>query len=236
MSLVTERIEDGILYLELNGFGFSGDISGTGTLYLMDTSGDAYELPTGRIIGRVSCKLATDVKVNAKRYLVLADETGYTSHRIYVGLTHMSLQPATTGVGYKAVFAGDSAVQALLAQEEAFGFTLWVGEGEKQTFAKGAAAFESGKTMSLRLQNFNVADYGEVPVYGQVFMKLADGTVIPCCLDHEGDIPLGNLLKEELKDILAGERAKGIYEGFSCRRPTEELCRRCGYASRFNRG
>ena len=65
---------------------------------------------------------------------------------------------------------------------------------------------------------------------------LVDGTVVPCCLDHEGDIPLGNLLREELKDILAGERAKGIYEGFSCRRPTEELCRRCGYASRFNRG
>ena len=60
--------------------------------------------------------------------------------------------------------------------------------------------------------------------------------MVPCCLDHEGDIPLGNLLKEELEDILAGERAKAIYEGFSCRRPTEELCRRCGYASRFNRG
>ena len=65
---------------------------------------------------------------------------------------------------------------------------------------------------------------------------LVDGTVVPCCLDHEGDIPLGNLLEEELQDILAGEWAKGIYEGFSCRRPTEELCRRCGYASRFNRG
>ncbi len=65
---------------------------------------------------------------------------------------------------------------------------------------------------------------------------LVDGTVVPCCLDHEGDIPLGNLLREELADILAGERAKAIYEGFSCRRPTEELCRRCGYASRFNRG
>ena len=65
---------------------------------------------------------------------------------------------------------------------------------------------------------------------------LVDGTVVPCCLDHEGDIPLGNLLKEGLEDILAGERAKAIYEGFSCRRPTEELCRRCGYASRFNRG
>ena len=65
---------------------------------------------------------------------------------------------------------------------------------------------------------------------------LVDGTVVPCCLDHEGDIPLGNLLQEELGDILASPRAKAIYDGFSGRRPSEELCRRCGYAARFNRG
>ena len=63
----------------------------------------------------------------------------------------------------------------------------------------------------------------------------ADGTVVPCCLDHEGDIPLGNLLRQELEEILASPRAKEIYDGFSARRPSEELCRRCGYASRFNR-
>lgn len=64
---------------------------------------------------------------------------------------------------------------------------------------------------------------------------LADGTVTPCCLDHEGDIPLGNLLRQELGEILASPRARGIYDGFSARRPAEALCRRCGYAARFNR-
>ena len=63
----------------------------------------------------------------------------------------------------------------------------------------------------------------------------ADGTVVPCCLDHEGDIPLGNLLQQELEEILQNPRAKAIYDGFSAREPSEELCRRCGYASRFNR-
>ena len=63
---------------------------------------------------------------------------------------------------------------------------------------------------------------------------LCDGTVVPCCLDHEGDIPLGNLFDEELSDILESERAKAMYDGFSSRKPTEELCRRCGYARRFN--
>ena len=62
---------------------------------------------------------------------------------------------------------------------------------------------------------------------------LCDGTVIPCCLDHEGDIALGNLFREELVDILAGDRAKAIYEGFCRGQAVEELCRKCGYARRF---
>ena len=64
---------------------------------------------------------------------------------------------------------------------------------------------------------------------------LVDGTVVPCCLDHEGDIPLGNLLERPLEEILAGPRTRAVYDGFSRRRPTEELCRRCGYATRFSR-
>ena len=62
---------------------------------------------------------------------------------------------------------------------------------------------------------------------------LVDGTAVPCCLDHEGDIPLGNLLEEELDTILQSPKARALYDGFSRRRPAEELCRRCGYASRF---
>ena len=62
---------------------------------------------------------------------------------------------------------------------------------------------------------------------------LVDGTVVPCCLDHEGDIPLGNLLNQDLEEILHSTRAQAIYEGFSQGKPTEELCRRCGFARRF---
>ena len=62
---------------------------------------------------------------------------------------------------------------------------------------------------------------------------LCDGTVVPCCLDHEGDIPLGNLFTQELDEILASPRARAIYEGFSQRRAVEELCRRCGYRTKF---
>ena len=62
---------------------------------------------------------------------------------------------------------------------------------------------------------------------------LCDGTVVPCCLDHEGDVPLGNLREQELVEILASPRARAIYDGFSRRVAVEALCRRCGYARRF---
>ena len=62
---------------------------------------------------------------------------------------------------------------------------------------------------------------------------LADGTAVPCCLDHEGDIPLGNLLEQELDEILSSPRARAVCDGFSQGKPSEALCRRCGFAARF---
>ncbi|MBE6946496.1 MAG: radical SAM protein [Ruminococcaceae bacterium] len=65
------------------------------------------------------------------------------------------------------------------------------------------------------------------------FAILCDGRVVPCCLDREGAITLGNIFAEDLQTILASPRAKAMVEGFSCRQAKEELCRKCGYARRF---
>lgn len=62
---------------------------------------------------------------------------------------------------------------------------------------------------------------------------LCDGTVVPCCLDHEGDLALGNLFETDMQTILETPRAKAIYDGFTDRTAAEELCRKCGYARRF---
>lgn len=64
---------------------------------------------------------------------------------------------------------------------------------------------------------------------------LADGTVVPCCLDHEGDLALGNLFEEDMDTILNSTRAQALRRGFSNRTPSETLCRHCGYATRFNK-
>ena len=64
---------------------------------------------------------------------------------------------------------------------------------------------------------------------------LADGTVVPCCLDADANLALGNLFVSELDDILSSPRAKAIYDGFTRRRAAESLCRKCGYAKRFSK-
>lgn len=60
---------------------------------------------------------------------------------------------------------------------------------------------------------------------------LVNGSVVPCCLDHAGDIVLGNLFEQSLEEILDSPRAKRLYEGFTRHEAVEPLCRRCGYIS-----
>lgn len=68
---------------------------------------------------------------------------------------------------------------------------------------------------------------------GDHFGILCDGRVIPCCLDREGEITLGNIFETPIREILSSERAIAIRAGFDKRIAVEELCQKCGYARRF---
>lgn len=75
----------------------------------------------------------------------------------------------------------------------------------------------------------------EVYCYGlkDHFAVLCDGSVVPCCLDREGEITLGNIFEKNPEEILSSARADDMRKGFQCRKASEELCRKCGYARRF---
>ena len=62
---------------------------------------------------------------------------------------------------------------------------------------------------------------------------LVDGTVVPCCLDGEGVINLGNIHATPFFEIIESQRARDIVDGFSRKEAVEELCRKCGYRQRF---
>ena len=83
--------------------------------------------------------------------------------------------------------------------------------------------------VSCREGDDSVFCYGLADHFG----ILVDGTVIPCCLDREGVINLGNIHETPIEEILTSPRAVAIREGFKNRCAVEELCRKCGYARRF---
>ena len=82
----------------------------------------------------------------------------------------------------------------------------------------------------------------ESPVQGKRFFcyglrdhfgVLCDGSIVPCCLDSEGTVTLGNIFTDDVIDVLTSPRAEGIVKGFDRGKASEELCRRCAYAQRF---
>lgn len=61
---------------------------------------------------------------------------------------------------------------------------------------------------------------------------LVDGTVVPCCLDGEGKIELGNIFQNSLSDILQSRRATSLWLSFKNNKCSEELCKKCTYKNR----
>lgn len=165
------------LYLDLSGNTLTGNVTGTGTLYGMDSATDQYTTDSmGGIIGTVSCEVASNFKdVSLKRYMAIADAQGYTFHRFYMGITHVNLRPGVDGVGYKAVFYGDDQVQN---QVTGYGFTLQLGENGKAVSKGTEGSFLSGEAVTMRLQNFDAKNYGEEKIYCSVYLMLTDGSTI----------------------------------------------------------
>lgn len=62
---------------------------------------------------------------------------------------------------------------------------------------------------------------------------LVDGTVVPCCLDSEGEIKLGNIFDSSLEEILEGNSATEIKSGFQKGKFVHPLCKKCTFARKF---
>ena len=62
---------------------------------------------------------------------------------------------------------------------------------------------------------------------------LADGSVVPCCLDSNGVMNLGNIFEDSIENIANSPRAKRIYDGFTNHRAVEPLCQSCGYMKKY---
>ncbi len=63
----------------------------------------------------------------------------------------------------------------------------------------------------------------------------ADGTVVPCCLDKEAGVDLGNCKNQSVQSVLDGPRAIRVADGFKRYTLVESLCQRCTFIERFDK-
>ena len=74
-----------------------------------------------------------------------------------------------------------------------------------------------------------ITDFGTCYALKDHIGILVDGTVVPCCLDSEGVINLGNIFKEDLGDIINSKRYQNMLIGFKKNHRQEDLCKRCNF-------
>ena len=63
---------------------------------------------------------------------------------------------------------------------------------------------------------------------------LANGDVVPCCLDGDGEINLGNILEKGFESIINSDYSKEFVKAFEENRVIHNLCKRCGFRTKFN--
>ena len=174
---------NGDLYLDLNGHTLVGLSVVNGTLYGMDSTTDDYDCANGygkilNLTGTYAPHHKTEITGSIRRYLAVEENGAVSFHRFYVGLTYASMRPSDKGVGYKAVFAGDSLVKSKLHADGAFGYTLRLDGHTPVSVWKGVSEFVPLKTVTLLLSNFDAEHYGETNLHATAKIKLTDGTEI----------------------------------------------------------
>lgn len=78
-------------------------------------------------------------------------------------------------------------------------------------------------------------EYGKCYALRDHIGILVDGTVVPCCLDADGIINLGNIFEDDLSDIIGREKCLKMRKGFEDNKRIESLCKHCGFINKFKK-
>lgn len=180
------------LYVDLNGYVLSGTIQTNGfAVYGIDSATNDY---SDKKLGYFNCvdengnpvvpqlhvKTTAEMTGSIRRYLTVKLDKGYTFHRFYLGVTHISLQPNPQNIafGYKAVFYGSQTVKDQLMTDAAFGYALQLEGRHRVSYYQPLENVVSGKTVTLRLYGYDAEKYGQINLNAWACLQLADGTVI----------------------------------------------------------
>ena len=79
----------------------------------------------------------------------------------------------------------------------------------------------------------NISENGTCQGLRSQIAILVNGDVVPCCLDQNGEIKLGNIFENSLDEILNSNLSKKIKKGFEEGKVIHNLCKKCEYRTRF---
>lgn len=79
------------------------------------------------------------------------------------------------------------------------------------------------------LNNHIYNEYGRCYGLKNHIAILVDGTIVPCCLDSDGIINLGNIFTNDLKEIINSNKYKTMLKEFQNNKKIEELCKHCDF-------
>lgn len=173
------------LHIDLNGYNMTGKITVAegAVLYGMDSATDDYNCADGygqitNITGAYAPYHKSAVAGAIKRYMAISEDGAVSFHRFFLGVVYVSIQPCSTGLGYKAIFAGDQMVVEQLDEDRAYGYKLGLEGGNEVCVYNDRDHFVSGRKVSMLVNNYDIENYGETGLYAAVMIQLKDGTVI----------------------------------------------------------
>ena len=190
-------------YVDLNGHKLN--LTGSGDLYAIDTANDSYALTDGAVTAADTIDVKMDVKADGKRYIGLTETDGSISfHRLEVGVGYVTLRTTEAGLYFKAQYNCDT---DLINAAQVYGVVASLnnmpGEDFKNEYdVNKATAYytaenplvsgqvvESGSIFGImktsRTAKLNDA-YGQMKIYANPYLELADGRIIMCDTENAG--------------------------------------------------
>lgn len=183
--------------------GHTVNVSGSYTLYGMDSSGDDFNIGTGKavFVTNEPRTAAIHMAPNQRRYLSITDGNTVTYHRLVMDITHIALRPNSAGLYYTAAWNCDSAVADLITD---YGIALSLNRIPNGDFKNSSDALwvsfdtpiGTGQAKCSALVN-NILDAeksavqnqenAELPIYATAYITLSDGTTYVSDLPGTGD-------------------------------------------------
>ena len=101
------------LWIDLNGLTLT--VTGSGSVNVLDTSGDAFKTPTGSVAVVEGITIPRNVDApNGNRYLAVEKSGKLTFHRLDIRVSSVSLRPSAAGIYYRATYNCDETLAAMV--------------------------------------------------------------------------------------------------------------------------